>query len=44
MRHDAVRELVNERLLADDSFQIFQSLLTDCHHQLDLQRQSLGSS
>lgn len=41
MRHDAVRELVSERLLADDSFQIFQSLLTDCHHQLDLQRQSL---
>lgn len=42
MRHDAVRELVSERLLADDSFQIFQSLLTDCHHQLDLQRQALG--
>jgi hypothetical protein len=33
MRHDAVRELVNERLLADESFQIFQSLLTNCHQQ-----------
>ena len=40
MRHDAVRELVNERLLADESFQIFQSLLTNCHQQLTLQRQS----
>ena len=42
MRHDAVRELVNERLLADESFQIFQALLTDCHHHVDLERQSLG--
>lgn len=40
MRHDALRELVNERLLADDSFQIFQSLLTDCHQQLTLLRAS----
>ena len=40
MRHDAVRELVNERLLADESFQIFQSLLTNCHQQLTLQRQN----
>ena len=39
-RHEAVRELVNERLLADDSFQIFQSLLTNCHQQLMLQRRS----
>lgn len=39
MRHDAVRELVNERLLADESFQIFQSLLTDCHQQLAIQRE-----
>ena len=40
MRHDAVRELVNEKLLADESFQIFQSLLTNCHQQLMLQRKS----
>lgn len=38
VRHDAVRELVEEQLLADDSFQIFQSLLTDCHQQLSLLR------
>lgn len=38
MRHDAVRELVNERLLADESFQIFQSLLTNCHQQISMQR------
>ena len=38
VRHDAVRELVQEQLLADDSFQIFQSLLTDCHQQLSLLR------
>ena len=42
MRHDAVRELVGEKLLADESFQIFQSLLTDCHHQLALRMQSLA--
>ena len=40
MRHDAVRELVNERLLADESFQIFQSLLTSCQQQLAFQRRS----
>lgn len=44
MRHDALRELVNERLLADESFQIFQSLLTDCHHQLTLLRSGSPSS
>ncbi len=42
MRHKAVSELVNEKLLADDSFQIFQSLLTDCLHKLELDRQSLN--
>jgi len=42
MRHNAVSELVNERLLADDSFQIFQSLLTDCLHKLESDRQALG--
>ena len=40
MRHDAVRELVSERLLADESFQIFQSLLTDCHQQISLQQKA----
>ncbi|TWU04617.1 TAXI family TRAP transporter solute-binding subunit [Stieleria varia] len=38
MRHEAVRELVDEKLMADDSFQIFQSLLTDCQKQLALRR------
>ena len=41
MRREAVRELVNERLLADDSFQIFQSLLTDCHRQIGIHRREL---
>jgi len=40
MRHDAVRELVNEKLRADESFQIFQSLLTSCQQQLAFQRRT----
>ncbi len=41
MRREAVRELVDERLLADESFQIFQSLLTDCHRQIGIHRREL---
>ncbi len=41
MRHEAVRELVSERLMADESFQIFQSLLGNCHQQIAIQRRML---
>ena len=40
MRHEAVRELVDEKLTADESFRIFQSLLTDCQQQLAHRRSS----
>ncbi len=34
MRHHAFKELVDERLVADESFRIFQSLLSDCQTQI----------
>lgn len=42
MRRRAVKELVEERLTADESFRIFQSLLTDCQQQLALRRKTLA--
>jgi len=38
LRTQAIGELTRERLKADDSFRIFQSLLTDCQHQASVRR------
>lgn len=35
MHHQAFEQLVEEALLADDSFQIFQAMIIDCQRQLD---------
>ena len=43
MRRAAVRELVDEQLQADDSFLIFQSLLDDCHRQIEIRRRRLDT-
>jgi len=34
MHHHALHKLVNEKLLADESFSIFQSLLSECQRQV----------
>lgn len=34
MRHKAVNELINEKLMANESFLIFQQLLSDCQRQV----------
>ena len=34
LRHQAFQELVDERLVANESFRIFQSLLSDCQRQI----------
>jgi TRAP transporter TAXI family solute receptor len=41
LRAKAINELTRERLLADESFQIFQSLLSDCQAHLASQRARL---
>ena len=41
MRRDALQKLVNEDLLVDESFRIFQSLLADCQRQVAIR---LGST
>lgn len=43
MRHKAVRELTREKLLADDSFLIFQQLLSDCQRQVQERLHKLDS-
>ena len=43
LRTRAISELTRERLLADDSFQIFQALLSDCQAHIDAQRRKKGS-
>lgn len=40
LRHQAFQELVDERLVANESFRIFQSLLSDCQRQIYALRQS----
>ncbi|MDB4507840.1 hypothetical protein N9094_01405 [bacterium] len=34
LRHQAFQELVDDRLVANESFRIFQSLLSDCQRQI----------
>jgi len=34
IRHNALRELANEKLMANESFTIFQSLLSECQQQV----------
>ena len=34
LRHQAFQELVDEQLVANESFRIFQSLLSDCQRQI----------
>jgi TRAP transporter TAXI family solute receptor len=43
MRHHAVRELTREKLLANESFLIFQSLLSDCQRQVQQRLHDLDS-
>ena len=43
LRTQAIGELTRERLLADESFQIFQSLLSDCQAHLATQRRRLDA-
>ncbi|MGY8687659.1 MAG: TAXI family TRAP transporter solute-binding subunit, partial [Verrucomicrobiales bacterium] len=40
MQHQAFQELVDERLVANESFRIFQSLLSDCQRQIHTRLQS----
>lgn len=40
LRHQAFQELVDERLVANESFRIFQSLLSDCERQIHSFQQS----
>ncbi len=35
MRHKSVNELVKEKLVADDSFRIYQTMLSDCQQMVD---------
>lgn len=42
MRHKAVRELTREKLQANESFLIFQLLLSDCHRQVQMKLQEMA--
>jgi TRAP transporter TAXI family solute receptor len=43
MRHKAVHELIHEKLMANESFLIFQQLLSDCQRQVHIKLQEMAT-
>lgn len=43
MRHKAVHELIHEKLMANESFLIFQQLLSDCQRQVQMKLQKMSN-